>query len=472
MIPDRKELRPIDRRELRSIDQNQLRSIARKELRSMLALAVPLVFAELGWMAMGIVDTMFVGRVSAEAIGAVSIGTTVYYTISIFAGGLLLGLDTLVAQAFGAGNRDDMRRSLASGIALALLLVPIVMLGVWASVPLLAIVGVNSQVLSQALPYMRALNWSTLPLLLFFALRRYLQATNVVKPIMYTLIGANLVNVAGNWIFVFGNLGAPRLGAEGSGWATFVSRIVMVFALALVVLRREHAFQWKPNFCRMRELLALGLPAAAQMGLEFTVWTTCTVLAGRFTANLLAGHQIGITMISTTYMMPLGISSAAAVRVGHALGRGDRDGASRSGWTAVFLGMLVMSCSAIAFLLVPEMIARFFTPNPEIIATAVPILRVAAFFQLFDGFQVVTTGALRGAGDTRTPALCHFTGYWILGFPLGIALAFFKTPLSQPMQTLGLWTGLSFGVIVIGSILLWIWMRTARRLRIAVNQTA
>jgi multidrug resistance protein, MATE family len=430
----------------------------------MLALAAPLMLAELGWMAMGIVDTMFVGRVSAEAIGAVSIGTTVYYAISVFAGGLLLGLDTLVAQAFGAGDHEDVRQSLTSGVALSLMLVPLVMAVVWAIIPLLAMIGVNPDVLPQAIPYMRALNWSTLPLLLFFALRRYLQAVHVVKPIMYTLVGANLVNIAGNWIFVFGNLGAPKLGAEGSGWATFVSRVVMAAALIAVVARREKQFSWKPDFRRVRELLALGLPAAAQMGLEFAVWTTCTVLAGRFAATVLAGHQIGITMVSTTYMMPLGISSAAAVRVGHALGRGDSEGAVRSGWMAVRLGALVMSCSAIAFLLVPEMIARFFTPDPVIIATAAPILRVAAFFQLFDGFQVVTTGALRGAGDTRTPALCHFTGYWVLGFPLGVWLAFGQTALWHPMSALGLWFGLSLGVIMIGSVLLWVWAKKARAL--------
>ena len=437
----------------------------RKELRSMLALATPLVLAELGWMVMGIVDTMFVGRVSAEAVGAVSVGTTVFYTISIVAGGLLLGLDTLVAQAYGAGDPADGRHSLVNSIWLVLILVPCVMLAVWGVIPLLAWSGVNPEVLSKTRPYIGALNWSTAPLLIFFALRRYLQANNVVKPIMYTLIGANLVNIAGNWLFVFGNLGAPRLGAEGSGWATFVARLLMAVALAVVVARHESGFRWRFDYKRMRELVVLGIPAAAQMGLEFTVWTTCTLLAGRFAAELLAGHQIALTMVSTTFMMPLGISSAAAVRVGHAIGRGDGSGAARSGWMAVRLGSVAMSAAALVLLLFPEMIARFFTPNAAIIQTAAPILRVAAFFQLFDGFQVVTTGALRGTGNTSTPALCHFAGYWLLGLPLGIWLAFGQTAFWRPMQALGLWIGLSAGVIMIGSVLLWFWTRKARELR-------
>jgi MATE family multidrug resistance protein len=176
------------------------------ELRGMFALAAPLVLTELGWMAMGIVDTMFVGRVSAEAIGAISLGTSVFYAIAIFASGLLLGLDTLVSQSFGAGDLEDCHHSLISGIWLALFLIPGVMGAVWLTIPLLATFGINASVLRDATPYIRALNWSAPPLLLFFCLRRYLQSTSMVRPILITLITANLVNAAGNWIFVYGNL--------------------------------------------------------------------------------------------------------------------------------------------------------------------------------------------------------------------------------------------------------------------------
>ncbi|HSR06439.1 MAG TPA: MATE family efflux transporter, partial [Bryobacteraceae bacterium] len=186
------------------------------ELRAMFALAAPLVLTELGWMAMGIVDTMFVGRVSADAIGAVSLGTSVFYAIAVFASGLLYGLDTLVSQSFGAGDRDDCHHSLINGIWLALFLIPGVMGFVWAMVPAMARFGINASVLHDTTPYIRALNWSAPPLMLFFCLRRYLQSIGVVRPILLVLITANLVNAAGNWIFVFGNFGAPRLGAEGA----------------------------------------------------------------------------------------------------------------------------------------------------------------------------------------------------------------------------------------------------------------
>src|SRR3984893_1405673 len=202
----------------------------------MMRLAGPLVLAELGWMAMGVVDTMFVGRVGADAIGAVGLGAIVFYGVAVCAGGLLLGLDTLVAQAFGAGDREDCHRSLVSGVGLAVLMIPVVMGAVWVLEAILPSLGVDREVLRAIRPYLHALIWSTPPLLIYFALRRYLQALHIARPVMITLLTANLVNLGGNWMLVLGHLGAPRLGAEGSGWATCFSRIYMAVALAYVLL--------------------------------------------------------------------------------------------------------------------------------------------------------------------------------------------------------------------------------------------
>jgi len=233
--------------------------------------------------------------------------------------------------------------------------------------------------------------------------------------------------------------------------------------MVFIIWRRDpKAFvvSWRPDFPRIGRLLALGLPAAGQIGLETSVFATVTILIGKLSSAILAGHQIALTVVSTTFMMPLGISSAAAVRVGHAIGRRDPEGASRAGWTALAFGAGAMSLGALAMLIIPQAIARLFTPEAAIIAGAAPLLRVAAFFQLFDGLQVTATGALRGAGDTRTPMLCHFAGYWILGLPLGAFLCF-----RESLGAVGLWMGLSAGLIVIGMVLVWFWRRTARGLR-------
>jgi len=429
----------------------------------MARIASPLVMAEVGWMMMGVVDTMMVGRVGASAIGAVSLGTNLFYTIGIFASGLLLGMDTLVAQGFGAGDPQDCRHSLINGVWLALFLIVPVMAVVELIIPMLAALGIDPAVLRDTRPYMRALVWSAGPLLLYFGFRRYLQSVNLVRPVMVTLITANLVNLAGNWMLVFGNLGAPKLGAEGSGWSTCISRVYMMAVLGAVIWRSDRGLRqvsWRPDLARIRRLLALGFPAAAQIGVEIGVFATVTVLVGRLGATPLAGHQIALTTVSMTFMMPLGISSAAAVRVGQAIGRGDSTGAARSGWTALGLGASVMSCAALALLVAPHFIARLFTPDAAIIASGVALLRIAAFFQLFDGFQVVTTGALRAAADTRTPLICHFVGYWLIGLPVGAFLCF-DYRLGAP----GLWVGLSTGLILIGIVLVAFWYRTVHALK-------
>ncbi len=427
------------------------------ELTAMTRLAIPIVLAELGWMAMGIVDTMAVGRVSAEAIAAVSLGAIVFYGVAVCASGVLLGMDTLVSRAYGAGVADDCRHSRFQGVWISLLLTPLVMGVVWALDLLLPRLGIDPTIVRATRPYLHALNWSAPALLVYFALRRYLQAINLVQAVMWTLVTANLVNLAGNWVLVFGHLGAPRMGAEGSGWATCFSRAYMAVVLGAVVFRNEPKLwmsSWRPDFRRIRELLRLGIPAAAQMGLEIGVFTVITMLVARLSAVALASNQIALVTVSTTFMMPLGISSAAAVRVGNGLGRHDRRAAARSGWTALGLGAAVMSAAAVLLLVAPRLIARLFTPAEEVISGAATLLRIAAFFQLFDGLQIVATGALRGAGDTRTPLLCHFAGYWLIGLPLGAVLCF-----ERGMGAAGLWVGLSTGLILIGSALVVFWRR-------------
>jgi len=430
------------------------------ELRAVARLAAPIVLAELGWAGMGLVDTMVVGRVSSEAMAAVGLGAVIFYGVGMCASGLLLGQDALVSQAFGAGDREDYHRSLVNGVWLALLLIPVVMGAVWAFNPVLPLFGIRPEVLHATWPYLHALIWSAPGLLLYLALRRYLQGIHAVAPVMWTLLTANLINLAGNWVLVFGHLGAPAMGAAGSGWATCFSRIYMAAVLAAVVLRRDPAVRrasWRPDAKRLGQLLRLGAPAAGQIAWEVGVFEVVTILVARLSAAQLASHQIALAVVSTTYMMPLGISSAAAVRVGFGLGRADPRAAARAGWAALALGATAMSLAALALLAAPASIARMFTSQADVIAPAMTLLRISAFFQLFDGLQVVATGALRGSGDTHTPMLCHFAGYWLVGLPLGSALCFW-----HGMGAAGLWTGLSTGLILIGITLTFLWSRAAR----------
>jgi MATE family multidrug resistance protein len=221
------------------------------------------------------------------------------------------------------------------------------------------------------------------------------------------------------------------------------------------------------DFTRIRRLIILGLPAATQITLEISVFALTAALIGRLGAVPLAAHQIALNTVAFTYMVPLGISSAAAVRVGQALGRKDPAGAADAGDTAIFVGAAFMLSMSILLLVFPRPIARMYTPDATVIHTTVLLLAAGAAFQLFDGLQTVATGALRGAGDTRTPMLCHFTAYWVIGLPLGAWLCF-----RRGWGAFGLWSGLSLALILIGIVLLLAWRRTVKRLIAGTDEPA
>jgi MATE family multidrug resistance protein len=311
---------------------------------------------------------------------------------------------------------------------------------------------------------LRALNWGTLPLLLYFVFRRYLQGMNLARPVMFALISANIVNLVGNWALIYGHLGLRGIGTVGSGWSTCIARTYMMTVLLIYSVYYDHRYKTGlrqtrrlPNFFRLWRLVQLGFPAAMQFGMEVGVFAVATTLIGKLGAVALASHQVALNTVSFTYMVPLGIASAAAVRVGQALGRGDAHAAGRAGWTAMALGTGFMTCMGLVFLIVPQYIVRIYTPDPVVIRAAGSLLFVAAFFQLFDGMQTVATGALRGAGDTRTAMICHIFFYWVVGLPLGSYLCF-HLGWGAP----GLWTGLCLALILIGTALLYFWRRKER----------
>jgi MATE family multidrug resistance protein len=432
----------------------------------MLALATPVIVAELGWVAMGIVDTLIVGRLGPDAIGAVGLASALFIAIAVFAMGLLLGLDPLVAQAFGAGRIDECHRWLVAGLWLAVIAAPMIIGIVYMINLALPLLGLPPGVLAMARPYLAVIGWSLVPLLLYVAFRRYLQAMGIVRPVTYTLIAANVVNAVANWIFVFGHYGAPRLGVIGSAYATLAARGVMALALLAVILLHERHVQPRLretplslDLGRVRRLIALGFPAGAQMLLEVGVFASATALAGRVSTTALAAHQIAIHMASVTFMIPYGLASAAAVSVGHAVGRRDPEGAMTAGWIAIALGVTFMAAAALVFLTVPAMLIRAFSADAEVIAIGVRLLFVAAIFQLFDGLQGVTTGALRGLGDTRTAMLWNLGGHWFVGLPLGFLLCF-----RWGYGLVGLWWGLSVGLIICGVSLVIVWRRKGIRL--------
>jgi MATE family multidrug resistance protein len=437
----------------------------RRELAALAHLAIPVVLSELGWMAQGVVDTIMVGRLGPAAIGAVAVGNAVFYTPSLFGIGLLLGLDTVVAQAYGRKDFDDCHRWLAQGIYLAAGIAPILMILVGCASLFFARVGIAAEVAAPAAAYLRMLDWSLLPLLIYGASRRYLQGVGQVRVITLTYVGANLLNWGGNWVLIYGHLGFPAMGVRGSALSTVVARILMAVLLIGFAWRYErqrgHPLfrHWAgPQLERIRQLVRLGLPAAAQITLEVGAWNTATLSAGFLDPIALATHQIAINYASVTYMIPLGISAAAAVSVGHAVGAGDKARARRAGWLALGLATSFMILAGIVFLIAPRPLIELFTHDPRVLAVGPSLLWIAAAFQIFDGVQTVCTGALRGLGETRAPMVANFVGYWILGLPLGLILCFVLK-----WGIYGMWIGLTLALIVISSILLRRWYQASEQ---------
>jgi len=432
----------------------------------MLGLAGPVIVAEIGWVSMQIVDTIIVGPLGPAAIGAVGIGGILFQAVAIFGMGLLLGLETLVSHAHGAGRLDECHRWLVHGVGLSLIVAPALTALAFTGIAFLPMWGFSGEVLRLTAPYLRVLVWSLLPLLLYATFRRYLQALAIVRPVTVALVSANVINAVGAWALVYGHLGLPRLGTTGSGLATLLARIYLAAFLAGAVLyhdRRHHlsvfAVRWHLTWKRLARLVRLGFPAAAQVTLELGVFAAASALAGRLDAVSLASHQVTLNLASLTFMVPLGLASAGAVRVGHAVGRRDPRGVSLSGWTALALGVGFMAIAALAFLAIPGPLFHLFTFHEDVVSLGARLLLVAALFQMFDGLQGVATGVLRGLGDTRTPMITNLVGHWLLGLPLGYTLCF-----GWRWGVVGLWLGLSLGLIIVALVLVVTWRRRVSRL--------
>jgi MATE family multidrug resistance protein len=442
-----------------------------REFLPMLKLAGPVVLAEIGWMSMGIVDTIMVGPLGPTAIGVAGMSNSLFFAAAVFGMGVMLGLDALVATSYGAGRLDDCLRWLQHGVLVALVVAPTIMLMFYGVLTTSEHWGLHPEVRALAQPYMTILALGAPPLLLYATFRRYLQGIHAVGAVMVALVTANLVNALGNWVLIWGHFGLPALGINGSAWATVGARVYMAAFLGLAIVREHRkrgVAQTRIRFAfeaaRVRRLLALGLPAASQVTLEVGAFAAVSALAGTLDPVSLGAHQIALNIAALAFMVPLGLSSAAAVRVGHAVGAGDRDRAVLAGWTALAVAAGITGMVAVSFIAAPMPMLRAFTGDPELLSIAIRLLAIAAAFQVFDGMQAVATGVLRGIGDTRTPMAMNVIGHWLLGLPVGWALCF-----RYGWGVAGLWIGLSIGLIFVAVVLTAAWHWGSRRLVLPVT---
>jgi MATE family multidrug resistance protein len=431
------------------------------DISAMLSLAVPVVVAQVGMMLMGVVDTMVVGRVSAEALAAVALGNVVLMSVTSFAFGLLLTIDPLVAQAIGAHDAAAVRRAVQRGLLLAVVVTVPSMLVLVPVEPVLILLRQPPEVAPIAAGYVHRCLPGLLPYFFFVVLRQTLQAMERLRPILAVVAVANVLNLVLDLALVYGWWGMPELGPFGSAWATTASRIALLLGLLLVAWRDlgrllhridSEAFRLRP----MWRTVVLGAPIGLQLQLELSALGVIALLAGGLGTVEMAAHQVAINLASLTFMVPLGVASAAAVRVGHAVGRSDSLGARRSASAALTCGGGFMACAALVFLIFPDPLASAYTSDSHVRALAAILIPIAGFFQVFDGLQVVSAGILRGLGDTRAPMVVTLLGFWLIGIPVSVG-AGFGLGLGAP----GLWWGLVAGLGAVAGLLL---HRIAQRL--------
>jgi MATE family multidrug resistance protein len=444
----------------------------RGELREMLRLAGPVVFAQVGIMVMGVVDTAMVGRVSPSTIAAVALGHVYWVNLMLPGLGLLLVLDPIISQAVGAKDKEAIARGIQRGIILALALsIPCSLL----LIPGELFFGFLRQppdVTPIAATFAR---WSILgvvPFYLFIVFRQSLQAMNQTRAVVIAIIFANLLNVALNWVLIYGHAGFPALGAVGSAISTVLSRWTMLAVIIAFGWKELHGaiMPWRAESIRLEPLKAMvrvGLPVAFQQWLEVAVFAMGAVWIGWFGTIPLAGHEIAINLASITFMVPLGVGGAAAAIVGRAIGRGDLAAAKRDAVAALVVGVSFMVIAAGVFLTIPGAIASGFASDAATVAMAAALIPIAGVFQIFDGIQVVALGVLRGAGDTRIPMFLHLGGFWGIGIPLSLTLAFV-----MGMGPRGVWWGYvgSLAAVAVMQLLRvrWRFKQDIQRLRIDV----
>lgn len=441
------------------------------ELRATLSLSWPIVLTNLAQNALLTTDVMLMGWLGPEALAAGALATNLYHALLIFGIGLVSATSPLIAEELGRRRHAvrEVRRTVRQGLWSAATIAVPIWLAAWNGEAILVAVGQEPALAAAAGAYMRALMWSLLPFLFYLVLRSYLAALE--RPAWALGIGllAIPVNLGFAYAFMFGAFGLPRLGLVGAGVATTLSSTFMFLGLALVVsldrrFRRYRLFGrfWRADWARYRVLWRIGVPIGLTLAFEVTIFNAAALLMGRFGASELAAHAIALQIASLAFMVPLGVSQAATVRVGRAFGAGDRGGVTRAGWTAFALGTGCMAFTALLMLTMPRTLVGFFLDagdpaNERVVGFALSFLILAALFQLVDGAQAVGAGMLRGLQDTRVPMIYAGLGYWGVGLPVGVALGF-----GTPLRGVGIWIGLALGLAVVAGLMLWRWMRRDR----------
>lgn len=432
------------------------------EIYACLFLAIPLAGAQLAQAATSFVDTVMMGILGSQTIAAGALGALMFHVLTIVGSAILSAVSPLVAEAYGAGNGKRVGQVVRQGWWLALMLAIPMSLVLWYGEAVLRLMGQEPETAALAGTYLRAIVWGYFPALGFAVLRNFVSALSRPRPVIVVMVGGTLVNVAFNYVLIFGKFGLPALGVAGIGLASTLSLWGMFIALGLYSLQQRSlrsygAFNNLRQFDRsiFLELLNVGLPIGVLAAVETSLFAIVTLLIGQLGTTLLAAHQIALQTASMTFTIPLGISLATTVRVGQLMGQNHRAGARLAGFVGIGISAFFMFCMGILFWAFPTQIISLYIDvadpaNATVVNLAKSLLSVAAMFQIVDGIQISAAGALRGIKDTRVPMLIGIFTYWGLGLTSGYLLG-----LRFGFGGVGLWWGLAIGLLVAACVLTW-----------------
>ena len=435
------------------------RDVFRHELRELFRLALPLAAAQAGTQLMGLVDVAILGRLGARELAASGLGNAVFFAFSVMGMGMVFGVDPLISQAVGAGDRVRARRIFWQGVWLALAVTAVLTVVLIAGAIALPWFGSQPELVAPARMYLLVRMTSLAPFLLFFVARAYLQAHGITRPMLAAMIVANIANFFGDILLVFGGSvlphwlgplrGIPAMGVAGAALATVICTVLELLIVAIAVKGVDVGpvdRRWRG--AEVARAAKVGLPVALQMGAEVGVFALVAVLASRLGTMQLAAHQLVIGLASFTFTVALGVAAAGSVRVGIGIGARDALGTRFAGHVAFLGGVAVMGVSALTFAIAPGVVARLVTDQADVIAASIPLMMIAAVFQLSDGIQAVGAGVLRGAGDTKYAFYANLVGHWVIGFPIALFLGF-----HAGLGIAGLWWGLCAGLTVVAVLL-------------------
>ncbi|MFT2011273.1 MATE family efflux transporter [Pontibacter sp. 13R65] len=418
-------------------------------------LAYPVVLSQLGHILVSVFDSLMVGQLGTLPLAAASLGNSVFVVTMMFGIGISMSITPLIASADGRGNPTRISLLLLNGLVSNILLGMLLMVAGYFLSPGLSMLNQPEAVVDLAIPYIRILFYSIVPLMVFQAFRQFTEGLSLTKQPMYISIVANSINVALNYVLIYGKLGFPAMGLEGAGWATLISRVLMALFMGGYVLYGKRFAIYRKylnlkhlSIRHMYRIMQIGLPISGQMLFEVGAFSFSAIMIGWIGARELAAHQIAINVASVSYMMASGIAAAATIRVGNQKGLGNVRALRMAGFSSFIMGTLFMLVSALLMITFNRLIPMLYIDDLEVIHIASQLLIIAALFQISDGVQVVGLGALRGLEDVRVPSLVSLVAYWVIGLPLGYLLCF-----KLGVGVTGIWAGLLIGLSVAAVLL-------------------